>query len=354
MDQDQGAFGRGLGRAFGLADPPTLSTFTRRNRRLAVTQIRHDVPGFGRAQSIPAENAYLVALQLRDCAGHGLSIGGKRVATKPLAAGDALFYDLRRDPVAEFHAPFHALYFYLPRAAFDEVADEAALPRIGDLRYEPGIGVSDAVLWHMGATLLPSFEVCERPCRPLIDHVLRAICTHVAHVYGGMPNHAPRRGGLAPWQERRAKELLSASIHGAISLAQLAQECDLSLSHFARAFRRSTGVPPHSWLVAKRVERAKQLLSGSSLSLSELALAAGFADQSHLTRSFKREVGTTPGTWRRMYRAEGHHGQPIVRGGAGAYGPGLGCAFGFADAPTLTKLGLPGADLEAPRTGGAS
>jgi AraC family transcriptional regulator len=302
MDQEQGAFGLRLGRAFGLADPPTLRTLTRRNRPLAVTQIRHDAPGFGKTKPIPRESAYLIGLQLRDCPDHGLLLDGERAATQPLSVGDALIYDLRRHPVAEFPLPFHALYFYLPRATFDEVADEAGVPRIGELRYQPGVGVADPVLWNMGAALLPSFDFPERSSRLLVDHILRAACTHVAHAYGGMPSQAPRRGGLAPWQERRAKELLSANIDGAISLAQLAQECDLSISHFARAFRRSTGMPPHGWLLARRVERAKELLSGSSLSLSELALAAGFADQSHLTRSFKRQVGATPGSWRRMCR----------------------------------------------------
>jgi AraC-like DNA-binding protein len=303
MDQDQGAYGRGLGRAFGLADPPTLETLTRRNRRLAVTQIRHDAPGFGSTKPLPRENAYLVGLQLRDCADHRVSIDGEPVASRPLVAGDAVFFDLRRAPVATFRQPFHALYFYLPQATFDEVADEAGLPRIGALEFEPGVGVSDAVLWNMGAALLPGFDAPERYSRLLVDHILRAACSHVAHVYGGMPNQAPRRGGLAPWQERRAKALLSASIDGEISLVELARECELSISHFTRAFRRSTGMPPYSWLIAQRVERAKALLSESSLPLSELALAAGFADQSHLTRSFKRQVGTTPGSWRRMCHA---------------------------------------------------
>jgi AraC-like DNA-binding protein len=225
------------------------------------------------------------------------------VSTRPLAAGEVVILDLRERPTVEHAGPFHTIYFYLPRAAFDEVADEAAVPRIGGLQFEPNVGVADSVLANMAAALAPSFAAPEAASRLLVDHVLRAVCTHVAHTYGGMPSQAPRRGGLAPWQERRAKELLTARIDGEISLAELAQECDLSVSHFTRAFRRSTGLPPYGWLIAKRVERAKELLADGTLPLAELALAAGFADQSHLTRSFKRQVGTTPGSWRRMSHA---------------------------------------------------
>jgi AraC-like DNA-binding protein len=71
---------------------------------------------------------------------------------------------------------------------------------------------------------------------------------------------AATRGGLAPWQAKRAKELLSANLNGRLSLTPLAGECGLSTRHFARAVRQSTGVPPHRWLFKHRVERARHLL----------------------------------------------------------------------------------------------
>jgi len=108
------------------------------------------------------------------------------------------------------------------------------------------------------------------------------------------------RGGLAPWQARRAKELLNANLDGKLPLSQLAEKCGLSTRHFARAFRQSTGVPPHRWLLSRRVDRAKDLLRDPALSLAEVALACGFADQSHFTRMFTTLVGLSPGLWRRM------------------------------------------------------
>jgi AraC family transcriptional regulator len=79
----------------------------------------------------------------------------------------------------------------------------------------------------------------------------------------------------------------------------VARECRLSVSQFSRAFRRTMGVAPHKWLLTRRVEVAKDRLRDNLLSLPDVALACGFADQSHLTRVFTRIVGLSPGAWRR-------------------------------------------------------
>jgi transcriptional regulator GlxA family with amidase domain len=109
-----------------------------------------------------------------------------------------------------------------------------------------------------------------------------------------------KKGGLAPWQERRAKEMLAADLGGATPLAEIAGACGLSAGHFARAFRRSTGLAPHAWLLKARVERAMVMLRQADPSLSEIALACGFADQSHFGRVFTRSTGHSPRAWRRQ------------------------------------------------------
>ena len=114
---------------------------------------------------------------------------------------------------------------------------------------------------------------------------------------------AGARGGLAPWQLRRAEALMSENLSVQVSLGQVAQECGLSVRHLTRAFRQSTGVPPHRWLLNRRVERAKTLLPNTKLSLSDVALACGFGDQSHFTRTFTAAVRLSPGVWRRLKSA---------------------------------------------------
>jgi AraC-like DNA-binding protein len=89
---------------------------------------------------------------------------------------------------------------------------------------------------------------------------------------------------------------------GDITLTAVASGCGLSLSYFIRAFKQSTGDPPHRWLLRQRVERAKELLRDPRMTLAEAALACGFADQSHFTRVFKVMAGAPPGVWRRNTR----------------------------------------------------
>lgn len=107
---------------------------------------------------------------------------------------------------------------------------------------------------------------------------------------------------LAPWQETRAKKMLLHDLSGDLPLGEIANACGLSVTYFARAFKNSTGIPPHKWLTRQRIENSVSLLLQSDASLSDIALASGFADQSHFTRVFTKEVGLSPGAWRRSNR----------------------------------------------------
>jgi AraC-like DNA-binding protein len=78
----------------------------------------------------------------------------------------------------------------------------------------------------------------------------------------------------------------------------LAAEAGLSRYQFLRAFTRLTGLPPHAYLLQRRVQHARQLVR-RGLPLADVAAASGFADQSHMTRCFVRSLGLTPGTFAR-------------------------------------------------------
>jgi transcriptional regulator GlxA family with amidase domain len=117
------------------------------------------------------------------------------------------------------------------------------------------------------------------------------------------PAQAPQaRGGLSPAAMRRVHEYVEAHLHNSIELVELSGIAGLSVFHFAREFKQSAGVTPHYYLVRKRVERAKELLAGTDHSLSEIAFATGFSDQSHFTRHFRQIIGITPGQFRRSLR----------------------------------------------------
>lgn len=108
------------------------------------------------------------------------------------------------------------------------------------------------------------------------------------------------RGGLAGWQVRRTTDYLMSHLAEEISLAELAAIADLSPHHFCRAFKQSTGLPPHAWLTARRIERAQELMAEHpKMGLTEVALCVGYQSQAAFGVAFKRVAGVTPGQWRR-------------------------------------------------------
>ena len=89
-----------------------------------------------------------------------------------------------------------------------------------------------------------------------------------------------------------------------LTIADVAAACKLTPSHFARSFRRSTGIAPHDYLSRLRIDEARRLMLTTELPLADIGLICGFGDQSYFTRIFSRSVGASPGAWRRA-RSEG-------------------------------------------------
>jgi AraC family transcriptional regulator len=292
-------YGQRLGERLRAEQAHTVVTRALRAADMAVTETRCDDPVAGMSDSIQREDAYLVALSLRDFPDRQYWEDGRQMPVHSLRTWQVDFHDLKRDPVALLDKPYHDLFFYLPVGALHAIADDVNAPRIGELNHGSAPN-EDITISNLGRAVLPALGRPDQASQLFVDHILFALGIHVAQTYGGMRPLRPLiRGGLAPWQEKRAKEVLSANLDGRVLLKEVARECGLSASHFTRAFHRTAGVAPHQWLLTHRIEAAKQKLRDRRLSLSEVALSCGFADQSHLTRSFTRFVGVSPGAWRR-------------------------------------------------------
>jgi AraC-like DNA-binding protein len=295
-----GIFGQKLGQPLNLKDAPSLITRTLRSAELAVVETRDDNPVPGLCGALPSGDAYLVSIKFRDYPDCECWESGRCVIKADIHAGKTYLYDLKRDPRYVIDKPFHSLFFYLPRSALDDIARQAGAPRVGELTYQPGVGHDDTVVRHLGSSLLEALHRQDEANQLFVDHTMLALTAHVAQTYGGLRRSTElARGGLASWQVKRACEKLESDLGGKVPLEQIAAEFDLSVSHFSRAFRVSTGLPPHQWLLRQRVNTAKELMSVRDLPLSEIAISAGFANQSHFTRVFSSVVGVSPAAWRR-------------------------------------------------------
>jgi len=296
------AYGDGLASRFWLETPKSHVTRSLKRGVLAVTQIKSAFPTPEPSQSIGYDEAYLVGLMVGDVPDHELWQDGRPAKTPAFRAGDTALFDLRRDPISYTRTAHHSLHFYLPRTALTELAERSGTRFGGELSYRFATGHDDPIVRQLGGALLLALEDGDASDGFYLDHILNAVAAHVLRHYGDTGPGAKRiiNGGLTPRQLRRAKELMRAHLGGDILLSQLAEACGLSVTHFARAFRQSTGTSPHRWLLDLRIERAMGLLLEDQ-ALSDVALNCGFADQSHFTRTFTKHTGISPGRWRRLH-----------------------------------------------------
>lgn len=139
--------------------------------------------------------------------------------------------------------------------------------------------------------------------RLMIDGLLRALAGLLAT--GGADPCADKcdRIYISPCKLKRVLEFIEAHLQESIGLDDLAQTAGLSANHFLRVFKLATGATPYHFLRTRRLERARILLAENTMSLAELALECGFANQAHFTAAFSQEMGISPGRYRRTVRA---------------------------------------------------
>jgi len=113
---------------------------------------------------------------------------------------------------------------------------------------------------------------------------------------------SPAKGGLAPWIERRCIELMRARLSSGIRLDELAAEARLSSFHFARMFKYSFGVPPRVYQTHLRLEKAREMLKHTDLSITEIALEVGYSSNQVLARVFRKHQRISPSDYRRAVR----------------------------------------------------
>jgi AraC family transcriptional regulator len=162
---------------------------------------------------------------------------------------------------------------------------------------------SDPLIEHLGLTLLAEADSATPSGRLFSDSLIQTLTLHLLTNYG-----TSRRlvrsvsGGLSGYRLRHVKEFIDEHLEDDLSLAELSAAAGLSQFHFARAFRTSTGSTPQQFVMQRRIERAKELLSKNDLPIVEVSLRTGFKNQSHFTSLFRKFTRLTPKMWREGFQ----------------------------------------------------
>jgi AraC family transcriptional regulator len=188
-----------------------------------------------------------------------------------------------------------ATLFYIDPSMFMVDAEGAAAAT----EVRPRLFFDDESIWQTVLKLKAQIGSAQ-PSDRLYSEALGAVLAHeIIRLDDSRSGLLPVRGGLAAWQQRRIVEFIEEHLADDFPLAALANLVQLSTYHFARAFKRSFGIPPHRYHTNRRIERARALLADTKTSVADVAFQVGFSGTSAFTATFRRTTGQTPTDYRR-------------------------------------------------------
>ena len=171
-----------------------------------------------------------------------------------------------------------------------------------DVQFSQQIGIDDKTICQTLVSIQQELESPGVNSRFYIDALLMLLLNRLVRCASNLSVLPARskyaKGGLASWRLRKALDLLESDSKNLPSLSEIAQTLNLHPTSFCRAFKQSTGLPPHRYLLVHRINRAKDMLKDRNVTLTQIALDCGFAGSSHFSAVFSRIVGVPPRNYR--------------------------------------------------------
>lgn len=221
------------------------------------------------------------------------SVHGRRRESQ-FSHGDAII-----NPAGLFTAPRWNAELEIVLVGIDPHFMNCAAEQLGSrptVDLAPQFRFQDPLLEQLAKALVQEFERKDIPPDHLYaESLAAAFIAHLVKKYSvaGVRGLAVR-GGIPPQRLRHVIEYINGNLGAKITIETMAQLAGLSASHFITLFKQSTGLSPHRYVAAQRLERAIALLKHTSLPIADVALRTGFADQSHLTRTMQHHMRITP------------------------------------------------------------
>lgn len=237
-----------------------------------------------------------------------LTINGRTILDGDISAGTIILTGPeQRCARAVYRRDFDVFRVFVPQFAladsFAAVTGEPAPHRIALFDAQTS---EDRVLRHLMMSLIRAADEGGPLSPTFLDSIGTTFATHLIGQYARKSRHQAKRSlsPLAPWRLKRATSFVEANLASPITLVDLSTAAGLSRMHFAAQFRSATGVSPHTYVLQRRVEAAKQLLLNTPLTIRHIACTVGFKSEAHFVNVFRRLVGDSPGRWRRSARQQ--------------------------------------------------
>jgi AraC family transcriptional regulator len=171
---------------------------------------------------------------------------------------------------------------------------------IGCPTISPRLFFFDQAIWDTALKLKAEIGNSDRSSQPYVEALSLVLMHELARLERTKQGAIrPLRGGLPVRQQKRVADFIEEHLAEEITLNTLADLVDLSLYHFAHAFKQSFGVPPHRYHMTRRMDHARSLLQRSALSVTQIGIQIGFRETSSFTRAYRKFAGVTPSEFRR-------------------------------------------------------
>jgi len=278
-------------------NPSSPVTFKRKATWEGIRLEHYRLPAGELPEHCHRDHAVLIAMN-DGCRGEirtatGLRIGGTQNSGNVCVLPSGLAHTARVED------PCEQLALYLDPSLVQRAASESL--KTGNFEVAETCTRSDRVISSIGMALLGELESEGLSARLYAESLANVLAVHLLRHYTNGSGQVQRfSGGLSAQRLRQVMAFVAENYSNDIPLSQLANVAGMSSFHFAREFKRTTGTTPHQYLIKFRVERAKALLAGGKMPLTEVGLQSGFSHQSHFTRLFRRLTGTTPLSYRLM------------------------------------------------------
>ncbi|WP_284275293.1 helix-turn-helix domain-containing protein [Bradyrhizobium iriomotense] len=201
------------------------------------------------------------------------------------------------------------LHLHLPLSYFSSAHLNTDIYQsvVGALSHESAF--EDPLLAEIGFAVASELKTETSTGNLLVDALAASLAARLVQRYASassaqsFPHHTNH--GLDRRRLSRVLDYIEANLEGDLSIDRMASIACLSRFHFARAFRQAIGQAPHRYVSARRLERAKALLTRGDRPLVDIALSLGFSGQANFTRAFKQATGQAPGQYRQTARSQG-------------------------------------------------
>lgn len=251
--------------------------------------------------SLGAVDDHLFVFHLKGSVGIHWSIAGHDLDGR-VTPGHYDFFPGREGLDVRLGGCIETMHLYLRRHIVDTVVEDM-LGNATQLKLEPVFNGSDLFLEQIAISMRGALSDSSLASKLYVERLSWALAAHLVHSSCHRTPRDPCCGGLSKHQLRRVIEFIEENMENNLSLMDLSSAACLNPVYFGRQFKRTTHMSPHQFVLQRRVDRAKRLLTLTAQPISEVAAACGFCNQEHLHRVFRKQCGTTPGTYRKQTSA---------------------------------------------------